>query len=170
MIGYRFQVTGDSFLAITVPCSLYPVPYLYIRIHISKCKCEPKARSNKYKSDKAQVTSYFYFLLLVTSYLLLTNAKLRFACGPERARTAYLLIANEMFYQLNYGPKISSQNAHFRSLQFIVHGKNCPSTTNYELITINLLKEGYNAGNLPAPGKISQVGEIIYLVRCFSLV
>ena len=27
-----------------------------------------------------------------------------FPCGPERARTAYLLIANEMFYQLNYGP------------------------------------------------------------------
>ena len=24
--------------------------------------------------------------------------------GPERTRTAYLLIANEAFYQMNYGP------------------------------------------------------------------
>ncbi|TSC67179.1 MAG: hypothetical protein G01um101472_502 [Parcubacteria group bacterium Gr01-1014_72] len=25
--------------------------------------------------------------------------------GPERTRTAYLLIANEAFYQMNYGPE-----------------------------------------------------------------
>ena len=29
-------------------------------------------------------------------------------CGPERTRTAYLLIANEMFYRLNYGPAFAS--------------------------------------------------------------
>ena len=26
--------------------------------------------------------------------------------GPERTRTAYLLIANEAFYQMNYGPSL----------------------------------------------------------------
>ena len=34
-----------------------------------------------------------------------------FTSGPERTRTAYLLIANEMFYRLNYGPVCSYSTA-----------------------------------------------------------
>ena len=35
------------------------------------------------------------------------------AYGPERTRTAYLLIANEAFYQMNYGPTFVFGNFQF---------------------------------------------------------
>ncbi|TSC85763.1 MAG: hypothetical protein G01um10147_1107 [Microgenomates group bacterium Gr01-1014_7] len=40
-----------------------------------------------------------------------------FPCGPERARTAYLLIANEMFYQLNYRPGLKIEGYNAKSLK-----------------------------------------------------
>ena len=44
-------------------------------------------------------------------------------CGPERTRTAYLLIANEMFYQLNYGPKFKYQTSDFSSdIRLLISG------------------------------------------------
>ena len=38
------------------------------------------------------------------------------SCGPERTRTAYLLIANEAFYQMNYGPIFISPSEIIRSI------------------------------------------------------
>ena len=40
--------------------------------------------------------------------------------GPERARTAYLLIANEAFYQMNYGPESKIYNFQFCNFQIIL--------------------------------------------------
>lgn len=45
-----------------------------------------------------------------------------FCGGPERTRTAYLLIANEAFYQVNYGPEVSKNDERLQSFALSERG------------------------------------------------